>query len=176
MRSLSFAILVTSILPASALADSPKRAKPLDVRSPAFSQNGAIPSEYTCDGAELSPPLSWSTVPTGTKSIAIFVDDPDAPKGKFTHWLVTGIPASTTSLDKGVALPEGAVASKNDKGLAGYAGPCPPAGRHRYVFRVYALDVAIPRGVSRSELLNVVTRHVLATGQLVGTYQKQGSR
>src|SRR5438552_18281279 len=102
MRNPSFAFLLLSILPASALADNPKRSTKapayLDVKSAAFANNQPIPSEYTCDGAETAPPLSWSKVPASTKSIAVLADDPDAPKGTFTHWLVTDIPSTTTSI------------------------------------------------------------------------------
>jgi hypothetical protein len=142
------------------------------VSSQGFTNNGPIPSEYTCDGRNISPPLSWSQVPATTKSIAVVVDDPDAPRGTFTHWIVTGIPPKTTSLGKQM-LPTGAVAAKNDMGIAGYSGPCPPSGRHHYRFRVFALDVRLPPGLSRDELKNAMEGHVVANGQVVGTYQKQ---
>lgn len=175
MRSYILAILVLSIVPAIATADTPKRSPaPLDVTSAAFKNNEPIPSEYTCDGVETAPPLSWSKVPAGTKSIAILVDDPDAPKGTFTHWLVTGIPATTTTITG--ALPEGAVAGKNDKGATGYAGPCPPSGRHHYQFHVYALDIKLPKAMTRNGFLSAVNGHILATGKLVGTYAKRATR
>src|SRR5260370_127745 len=97
----------------------------MSVTSSAFESGAAIPSEYTCDRGEKTPPLSWSNVPTGTKSIAILVDDPDAPNGTFTHWMVTNIPPSQTSLSAGGSLPQGAMAAKNGKGTTGYAAPCP---------------------------------------------------
>jgi len=180
MRTFMIAVLLGSLAPAIALADTPKRASKtpasLEVTSPAFENNDAIPSEFTCDGAEVAPPLTWSRVPAGTKSIAILVDDPDAPTGKFTHLLVTGLPPTTTALERGATLPEGAVASKNDKGRTGYAGPCPPSGRHRYEFHVYALDVALPKAMTRTELTSAVEGHILATGRLVGTYDRQPAR
>ncbi len=148
----------------------------LTVTSTAFQDNGAIPAEYTCDGAEKSPPLSWSKVPAGTKSIAILVEDPDAPKGTFTHWLVTDIPPTTTSLAAGSALPSGAMAMKNSKGDKKYAGPCPPSGTHHYHFHVYALDSKIANADSKSQLLASMDGHVLAEGELVGTYEKRGNR
>jgi Raf kinase inhibitor-like YbhB/YbcL family protein len=171
-------LLVLSILPASALADTAKRTPrspaSLDVTSTAFKNNEVIPSEYTCDGTGGAPPLSWSNVPAGTKSTAILVDDPDAPKGTFTHWLVTGIPATATSTSGG--LPSQAVESKNDKGTSGYTGPCPPSGRHHYQFHVYALDITLPKAMTRADFLNAISGHILATGQLVGTYQKHAGK
>jgi Raf kinase inhibitor-like YbhB/YbcL family protein len=170
-------IVLASLLSGAVFADPPKRtAATLQVHSSAFNNNGAIPEEYTCEGAEVSPPLAWSAVPSRTKSIAILVEDPDAPKGTFTHWLVTGIPPTTTSLDQGAALPAGAIVSKNDKGAAGYAGPCPPSGRHHYKFQVFALDIGLPKGLTRLDLASAIKGHVLASGMLVGTYQKQAGR
>jgi Raf kinase inhibitor-like YbhB/YbcL family protein len=179
MRTSSLAVIfLASTISAAAETPSRSRRTPasLEVTSSAFTNNGVIPSEHTCDGADLAPPLSWSTVPAGTKSIAILFDDLDGPTGKFTHWLVTGIPPTTSSLDKDATLPRGAFASTNDKGTVGYAGPCPPAGRHRYELRVYALDIPLPMGMTRADLVNAVTDHILATGRLVGTYQKQAGR
>lgn len=143
----------------------------LQVTSPAFRDNEAIPTEFSCDGRNVSPPLAWSGVPAETKSIAILVDDPDAPKKVFTHWLVTGLAPTTTSLPKGAALSSGATASNNDMGKTGWAGPCPPGGRHHYHFHVYALDTQIPKPSSRGELLAAIRGHVLAEGELVGTFQ-----
>jgi Raf kinase inhibitor-like YbhB/YbcL family protein len=178
MRTLLFLTAIAA-LPAAVLADTPNSkntAAPdrpkLQVSSSAFAANQAIPPKYTCDGTQTTPPLSWSKVPAGTQSIAILVDDPDAPKGTFTHWLVTGIAPTTTSLAAGAALPQGAMAARNSKGEAKYAGPCPPEGRHRYVFRVFALDSAIASPRSKDDFLAAIDRHVLAEGELVGTYQK----
>lgn len=153
--------------------EPPRKPVTITVTSPAFTANGQIPSEYTCEGMELSPPMRWSNVPRDARSIAILVDDPDAPKRTFTHWIVTGIPAMTTALGAGTALPEGAVAGKSDAGKAGWTGPCPPSGRHRYVFHVYALDVPLARQLSRAEFLAAINGHVIGQGQLIGTYQKQ---
>jgi Raf kinase inhibitor-like YbhB/YbcL family protein len=147
----------------------------LTVTSSAFKANEAIPSEYTCDGAEKSPPLSWSNVPAGAKSIAILVDDPDAPMGTFTHWIVTNIPPSETSLSAAGSLPQGATSAKNDKGASGYAGPCPPSGKHHYHFHVYALDTTIAKPSGRAAFLKAIDGHVLADGELVATYERQGA-
>lgn len=174
MRNFILSALILSNAAAVAFAEKPAPAS-LEVTSTAFANNGAIPTELTCDSSEPAPPpLAWSKVPAATKSIAILVDDPDAPNGRFTHWLVTNIPPTTTSLSG--ALPEGAVAAKNDNGTHGYAAPCPPSGRHRYQFRVFALDVSFHNSMTRAEFLAATRGHVLATGQLIRTYQKHQSR
>jgi Raf kinase inhibitor-like YbhB/YbcL family protein len=168
-------------IPAIVLAEpaAPSRPAParraataLKVTSSAFAANQAIPSEYTCDGAQKSPPLAWSNVPKETRAIAILVEDPDAASGAFTHWLVTGIPSTIASLAAGATLPEGAMAARNGKGDTGYTGPCPPSGRHRYVFHVYALDTTVPGPGSKEDFLSSIDNHILAQGQLVGVYQK----
>jgi Raf kinase inhibitor-like YbhB/YbcL family protein len=167
-----FTWLAAASLTTGARADTPARAQ-LQVTSSAFTNNADIPSEYTCDGTEISPPLTWSGVPTQAKSVAILVEDPDAPKRTFTHWLVTGLTSTTTSLAAGAALPQGAVAAKSDKGKVGWTGPCPPSGRHHYIFHVYALDIALARPLTRADFLAAINGHVLGEGQLVGMYQRQ---
>src|SRR5215470_7095762 len=136
----------------------------LQVSSSAFGTSQEIPTKYTCDGTQTTPPLAWSRVPPGTQSVAILIEDPDAPGGMFTHWLVTGIHPTTTALAAGAALPQGATAARNSKGRLGYDGPCPPQGRHRYVFRVFALDTAIPPPKDRDAFLSAIHGHVLAEG------------
>jgi Raf kinase inhibitor-like YbhB/YbcL family protein len=172
-------LLLTTLFPATALAGNahgqitPRQAKAnLKLTSTAFTANQAIPAQYTCDGSDSAPPLTWSAVPGNTRSIALLVEDPDAPDGTFTHWLVTGIPATATSLDTVAGLPSGAVAAKNGKGDTGYTGPCPPTGRHRYVFHVYALETTIPAPATKDDFLASIKGHVLAEGDLTGTYQK----
>jgi Raf kinase inhibitor-like YbhB/YbcL family protein len=168
MRTLVVSLLMLAI-PIAALAQP----EPLEVTSPAFPANGPIPADFTCQGKDISPPLAWSQVPPETRSIAILVDDPDAPRGTVTHFLVTNLPPQTQSLRAGTALPPGAIATKNDLGNAGWAGPCPPSGRHRYRFQVFALDTTLPRPASRAQFLAAIKGHVVAEGQLVGTYQKR---
>lgn len=169
MRSL----FLLTCLPAVALAAGPTTpvTTPLTVTSSAFQATGTIPPEYSCDGPSRVPPLAWTGVPRTAKSIAIWVDDPDAPKGTFTHWLVTNLPATTTSIPKGGALPAGARVAKNSSGSEGYYGMCPPSGRHRYVFHVFALDAPIT-AASKDELTRAIAGHVVAAGDLVGTYQR----
>jgi Raf kinase inhibitor-like YbhB/YbcL family protein len=191
MRKSILTIVVLSLVPTVALAqqapgageDKDKKEmkkdsasaekKKLDVTSPAFQNNGAIPAEFTCEGKDVSVPLTWSKVPAGTKSVAILVEDPDAVGGAFTHWLVVGIPPMTKQIGKGATLPKGAIAAKNDKGAMGYAGPCPPTGKHEYHFRVYALDIPMDKAMSKAEFNAAIEGHVLAEGELVGSYQKK---
>jgi Raf kinase inhibitor-like YbhB/YbcL family protein len=148
----------------------------LRVSSPAFGANGSIPPQFTSDGSDVSPPLSWSTPPPGTKSVAILVEDPDAPdpaapRRTWVHWIVTGIAPSVTTLD-GV-LPPGAVQGQNDWGQHRWMGPNPPIGRHRYFFRVYALDIPLGAAAMRKpEFLAAIKSHILAQGELIGTYEK----
>jgi Raf kinase inhibitor-like YbhB/YbcL family protein len=168
-------VLTTLVaLPAMARAEPPAdgAAPALQVTSSAFGANQEIPPKYTCDGTQTTPPVTWSRVPAGTQSIAVLAEDPDAPGGLFTHWLVTGIRPTTTALAAGAALPQGATAARNSRGRLGYDGPCPPHGRHRYVFHVFALDTAIPPPSDREAFRAGITGHILAEGQLVGTYQR----
>lgn len=160
--------------PAAPAKTTPKRTA-LKVTSSAFTNNGAIPADYTCDGAQTTPPLSWSNVPKSARAVAVLVEDPDAPSGAFTHWLVTGIPGTIASLSSGGALPEGAMVGKNGKGDTGYFGPCPPSGRHHYFFHVYALDTTIPGPATKEDFLSSINGHILAEGQLIGTYQKSAT-
>jgi len=180
ISSLVFLVGVSSVALADTPAKTAKRAhpakamKPLKVTSTAFKANADIPTVYTCEGSELAPPLSWTKAPAGTQSFALVAEDIDAPGGKFLHWMVTGIPATTTSLAGGGALPTGAQVSQNDKGAPGYAGPCPPQGRHHYVFHIYALDIPLGESMTRADFDQAIAGHVLAQGKLVGTYKKDG--
>jgi Raf kinase inhibitor-like YbhB/YbcL family protein len=142
------------------------------LESGAFENAQAIPSRHSCEGEDLSPPLRWSNVPEGTRSLALVLDDPDAPGGVFTHWLAWGLdPAG--GLDEGEAAPR---EGQNDFGTTGYRGPCPPPGhgRHRYVFRLYALDkeLELGSGAAKDELEQAIGEHVLTTAELVGTYER----
>lgn len=165
------------ILPLVLLAGASAAAAPasLTVKSTAFSNGGAIPADFTCEGAGMAPPISWSTAPAGTQSIALVVDDPDAPKGDFTHLFITGISPTTTSIDRGEA-PRGALSQLNDTGKGGYTPPCPPNGTHHYHFRVYALDIKLPMAMTRADLDVQMRGHILAQGELVGTYEKRGTK
>lgn len=145
----------------------------MTLSSSAFQAGTAIPKRHSCDGGDVSPPLSWSGAPAGTRSFAVVVDDPDA--SGFTHWLLLNLPASATSLGEGLksgALPAGAVEGSNDFGSIGYRGPCPPSGTHRYSHRLYALDVASlsPPPPTKERFEASIKTHVLARAELVGTY------
>lgn len=145
----------------------------LDLRSPAFDEGAAIPSRFTCDGEDTSPPLQASPGPQGTESYALVFDDPDAPGGTWVHWLVWNL--TTPSLPEGAsgaALPEGAVEGTNSWGRQGYGGPCPPSGTHRYFFRMYALDtrLSLPPEADVHALRKAMEGHVLAEGEWMGTY------
>jgi Raf kinase inhibitor-like YbhB/YbcL family protein len=155
---------------------------PLKLESAAFINNGPIPSENTCDGEDVSPGLQWSDVPSNAKSLALIVDDPDAPdpaapKMTYVHWVVYDIPVDANGLPPGggaFKLPAGAREGTNDWKNTGYGGPCPPIGRHRYFFKLYALDVALgDRGaLTKADLEAAMKGHVLEKAELMGTYQR----
>ncbi len=145
----------------------------LSLRSAAFADGEPIPRRHTCEGEDLSPPLSWSGVPEGTRSLALIVDDPDAPAGTFVHWLAWGLDPARGGLGEGEAAP---VEGRNGFGASGYRGPCPPPGHgpHRYFFRLFALDseLGLAAGASRAELERALEGHVLARAELAGTYER----
>src|SRR5574341_928646 len=147
----------------------------ISITTEAFRNGDAIPAEYTCDGSDKSPALSWSGIPAGTKSIALIMDDPDAPRGTFVHWVLFNIPAETKKLPEGVpgskTLSDGSCHGITDFGKAGYGGPCPPPGKpHRYFFKVYALDkkLNLPAGASKKQVEDAMKGHILAKGELMG--------
>jgi Raf kinase inhibitor-like YbhB/YbcL family protein len=152
------------------------------IQSPAFVPMGPIPRKYTCDGENISPPLRWSGAPEGTRSVALIVEDPDAPDPAapqriFVHWIVYDLPGTSDGLPEGVtadSLPAGAREGRNDWNRTGYGGPCPPKGRHRYFFRLYALDRLLGdlRAPRKAELEGAMSDHLLATAELVGTYAR----
>ena len=150
----------------------------ISLTSTAFAANGPIPAVHTCDGRELSPPLAWSGVPAGAKSLALIVDDPDAPHGTWVHWVLYDIPPSAAGLAEGAgsggALPPGAMRGRNDFKRTGFGGPCPPNGRHRYFHKLYALDVVLHdlHEPGKADLERAMEGHVLARGELVGTYER----
>lgn len=151
------------------------------ITSPAFDAGEMIPSRHTCDGEDLSPPLTWSGVPAGTGSWALVCDDPDAPAGVWVHWVLYGLPADTRELPEGVPPEEtvlgGARQGRNDFQRLGYGGPCPPPnGEHRYQFTLYAVDceVDLPAGATKDELLEEIQGRVVGGGRLVGRYRRTG--
>ena len=176
------ATLCLLALPAASLAqEKENKAMSMTLTSSALAHNGEIPTQYTCEGKDLSPPLAWSGVPAGAKSLALIVDDPDAPdpaapKVTWVHWVLYNIPASTPGLPEAVKqLPAGARQGLNDWQRTGYGGPCPPIGRHRYFHKLYALDIALPdpEKPTKANVEAAMKGHVLAQAELVGTYQKR---
>ncbi len=155
------------------------------IESSAFGNGEEIPVVYTCQGKDVSPPLSWSGVPSGTKSLALIVSDPDAPdpanpRMTWVHWVLYNLPATATALPEGAGgspelLPTGTRQGVNDWGRTGYGGPCPPIGRHRYFFRLYALDCVMPDlgPIDMKGLVEAMKGHVLGEAELMGTYQKR---
>ncbi len=151
--------------------------------SSAFTSGSAVPTRFTCDGADVSPPLAWSGVPAGTVSFAVIADDPDAPGGTWLHWVLFNVPGTLAALPEGLAgtgelrQVGGARQGRNDFGKLGYGGPCPPPGRaHRYFFRLYALDTSLPlkAGAARREVEQAMRGHVLGEATLMGTYARGG--
>ncbi len=158
----------------------------LSIRSPAFTDGGEIPTQYTCEGADLSPPLTFSGVPAGARSLALIVDDPDAPDPRkpmtvYVHWVLHDLPPDTTELPEGASqkgLPAGARVGQNDWRRARWGGPCPPVGRHRYFIKLYALDTVLGaiEPMDKPRLLEAMKGHVVAEAQVMGTYEKRRKR
>lgn len=150
----------------------------LQLSSPAFADGDMIPAAHARQGQNVSPPLAWGGTPAGTSSFALIVDDPDAPRGTWVHWVVYNLPADAAMLPEGVAsdgdLLGDAVQGKNDWGESAYGGPQPPSGTHRYFFKLYALDITLDLapGATKSQVLAAMDGHVLAEGQLMGRYQR----
>jgi Raf kinase inhibitor-like YbhB/YbcL family protein len=166
----STGLLVVAIA-SFALAQSSASEAKIAVSSPAFPSGGNIPERFSCKGANVNPPLQFSGIPTGTKSLVLIMDDPDAPGGLFTHWLVWNIDPATTHIGE-KSVPAGGVQGSNDFGNAGYGGPCPPSGTHRYFFRLFALDqkLDLKSGAKRSALEHALAGHILARGELMGRF------
>ena len=166
---ISGAVVILLAVIASFAAEGAK----MKITSSAFQEGGNIPSKFTCDGSDTSPPLQITGVPSEAKSLVLIADDPDAPSGLFTHWLVWNIPPQTNSIAEGSA-PKG-VQGTNDFGKSGYGGPCPPPGTHRYSFKIFALDreLDLRAGAKRSQLDAAMKGHVIAQGELVGRYARR---
>jgi hypothetical protein len=179
-RGVHAALLVPGLFLCAQGRANPPEAR-MQITSSSFTHQGAIPAKYTCEGADTSPPLAWSGVPPSAKSLVLIVDDPDAPDPKapkmtWVHWVLYDVPSGTSSLAEGASrsLPPGTRDGLNDWRRTGYGGPCPPIGRHRYFFKLYALDTVLPDlgKPSKAELLKAMEGHVVGTAELVGTYQK----
>jgi Raf kinase inhibitor-like YbhB/YbcL family protein len=152
------------------------------IQSKSFRHNEMIPARYTCDGQDISPPLQWSGIPTEAKSLVLIVDDPDAPdpaapKMTWVHWVLYNIPVDTPGLEENISsasLPGGTKEGINDWGRKGYGGPCPPIGRHRYFFKIYALDTVLTdlQQPTKKQVEEAIAGHILAKAELVGMYQR----
>jgi Raf kinase inhibitor-like YbhB/YbcL family protein len=188
MRTIAFAFTVVLSLalpgcstgprPLPPAQQSPDQKSEIKLTSVAFQQGQPIPRQYTCAGINISPPLEWSGVPKTARTVAIVVDDPDAPGGTFVHWVLYNIPADNIGFVENVPMSEtlkvGGFQGKNDFQKIGYGGPCPPSGTHRYFFKLYAVDAELPlkAGATWAELDKALEGHVVAQGQLMGTYQR----
>ncbi|MFO0956652.1 MAG: YbhB/YbcL family Raf kinase inhibitor-like protein [Isosphaeraceae bacterium] len=167
----------------SGAPDDPPGEPAIHLESPAFGEEQAIPRAHSCDGPNVSPPLAWSGVPDEARSLVLICEDPDAPLGTWCHWILYDVPPRIRELRQdlptGVRIPltpEGPAVRQgvNDFGNTGYGGPCPPSGTHRYVFHLYALDEppVLPESPKRSQVLQAIRGHVVATGKLVGLYSR----
>ena len=152
--------------------------EPMKLTSSAFREGGPIPTSYTCDGEDISPPLAWENVPENTQSLALMMDDPDAPGKTWVHWVLFNLRPETRELLENFNpqkdLPYSVGQGRNDFGNTGYGGPCPPGGKHRYYFKLYALDTILnlPTRSSKADLLKAMEGHILAQVELVGTYER----
>ena len=193
MKRTSLLVLVFLLLTGCSAGQQPAPSSPggaapaaLTISAPAFAPGQPIPEQYTCQGADQSPELVWSSVPEGTQSLALIVDDPDAPAGTWVHWVVYNLPPESRGLPVGASaanpaasaassqLPAGAQQGKSSFNRQDYGGPCPPSGSHRYFFKLYALDTTISgEGLDANALRKAMDGHVLAQGELMGTYQKK---
>ncbi|MDQ7029914.1 MAG: YbhB/YbcL family Raf kinase inhibitor-like protein [Ardenticatenia bacterium] len=157
---------------------APSSPQAFTLMSPAFDDGGLIPTRYTCDGEDLSPPLRWAGAPADTRSFALIVTDPDAPRGTFTHWVLFDLPAEISSLPEGLGVGTVGVAGRNDFGRLGYGGPCPPQGDnpHRYIFTLYALrsaSLSLPEGASRDQVGAAMSGYVVGEVSYTGRYGRR---
>ena len=162
------------ILSTGALGKEVRSMEKLTITSAAFVEGTAIASKYTCDGEDVSPPLTIASTPVGTRSLALILDDPDAPIGIWVHWVAWNIPAQTREIPEN-GLPGGSIQGRNDWKRNSYGGPCPPSGIHRYFFKFYALDTTLTLAPSatKGDLEHAMRGHILAAGQLIGTYKRR---
>jgi len=177
---LFFAVLLTAACnKIKTVTNKGSDAMEITVRSASFEEGGMILARYTCDGLDVSPPLSWGDPPDSTESFALIGDDPDAPMGTWVHWVMFNIPPDARGLPENIpsspTLSDGSVQGITDFGTVGYGGPCPPSGTHRYFFKLYALDTKLdlPQGASKKDVESAMKGHIIASGQIMGTYRRQ---
>jgi Raf kinase inhibitor-like YbhB/YbcL family protein len=174
-----FLVLSFTFFNNSDLTDIKATKMEIKIESRDFKEGESIPSKYTCEGLNISPQLSWTCETVGVKTYVLIVEDPDAPRGIFTHWIVYNIPSRVNSLMENSTptknVPDEILMGVNDFGRIGYGGPCPPSGSHRYFFRMYGLDTAVhlDSGATKKEVTKKMEGHIIARGELMGTYQKQ---
>src|SRR5437867_735678 len=175
-----FAFTVALSVASSRAAEKKPDKGHIQLTSTAFNEGASIPAKHTCDDQNVSPPLKWSGVPAEAKTLLLIADDPDAPRGTWTHWVLYDLPANTSELPEGTGKPQnipgGAKQGLNDFKQLGYGGPCPPHGKlHRYFFKLYALDgqLRLKPGATRKEVEQAMQKHILAQGQLMGTYKRK---
>ena len=147
----------------------------LMLESPVIKDNTILQAQYTCDGADVSPPLRWHDPTEITKTYVLILDDPDATRGMWAHWVLFNIPANVQQLDEGAPTPDGAVSGRNDWGTTGYRGPCPPTGNHRYHYRLYALDTVLDldETATREDVMRAMQKHILAQTELTVLFHKK---
>ena len=167
-------VVIQTVCFSSAMGKEGKKMTEFKITSPAFVTNGYIPARFTCDGADINPPLEVANAPAGAKSLALIVDDPDAPIGMWVHWVMWNVDPATREIGED-SVPPGASQGKNDWKRNSYGGPCPPSGTHRYFFKLYALDAPLNLGAAagKPELERAMQGHILGQGELIGTYRKR---
>ncbi len=165
---------VLSLITIRNLHGEERKMSEVSITSPAFSYNGLIPSKHTCDGADVNPPLTIGNIPEKTKSLALIVDDPDAPRGTWVHWVLWNIGPGTKEIPEN-SVPRGALQGTNDFRKQNYGGPCPPSGTHRYFFKLYALDatLALKAGATKAQLEEAMAGHILGKAELIGLYRRK---
>jgi Raf kinase inhibitor-like YbhB/YbcL family protein len=186
VRNIVVAITLTLLLcsckeakQANLNAEGDKQIMDIKITSSAFAEGGMIPAKYTCDGADISPPLQWDAVPEGTKTVALISDDPDAPMGTWVHWVLFNLPPDVKELPENVppdeTLSNGATQGTSSFQKIGYGGPCPPSGTHRYFFKLYALDAELDldSSANKARLIKAMEGHIIGEGQLIGKYKRQ---
>lgn len=173
-HALVLILLACVHMPAILMAKETRKMNDLSITSPAFEHNTSIPGRYTCDGRDISPPLLIESVPNGTESLALIMDDPDAPVGIWVHWILWNIPPHTREIKEN-RPPSGTVLGLNNWNRISYGGPCPPYGTHRYYFKLYALDTTLnlAPASTRADLERAMQGHILAQGELMGTYRRK---
>lgn len=177
--TISLTILTSAILCSMCNAQEEEMKMGLAVTSSAFEAGKSIPSTYTCDGADISPPLAWENAPEQAKSIVLICDDPDAPGRTWVHWVCYDMPPATNGMKENIAkadtLPAGGKQGMTDFRRVGYGGPCPPGGTHRYFFKIYALDTMLnlPAGKTKADIERAMDEHILDSGELMGTYSRK---